>query len=211
MIYAYIRVSTDKQTVENQRFEINNYCDKNNLKIDKWINETVSGKMAAEKRKLGILLKTIEKNDVLICSELSRLSRTMYSLIGILEKCESKKINIIAIKENFKPRKDKYTKYLAPIFAITSEMERDLNSQRTKEGLARLKANGVKLGRPLGSKSKKTKLSGKETEIKRMADKNISLREMAKRLKVHRNTLKDFMVKNEISIKVKLNLKSFEK
>ena len=202
MVYAYIRVSTDKQTVENQRLEINNYCDKNNLKIDKWINETVSGKKAAEKRKLGKLLKVISKNDILICSELSRLSRTMYSLISILEKCESKKINIIAIKENFMPQKDKFAKYLAPIFAITCEIERNLISQRTKEGLARLKADGVKLGRPLGSESKKAKLSGKEARIREMLGEKKSLREMAKKLKVHRNTLKGFIVKNKITVQI---------
>ena len=43
MIYGYIRVSSDKQTVENQRFEIGNFCEKNNLTIDVWVEETISG------------------------------------------------------------------------------------------------------------------------------------------------------------------------
>jgi len=61
MVYGYIRVSTDKQTTENQRFEINKYCAQNNIKIDEWVNETVSGKEAVEKRQLGKLLKVLKE------------------------------------------------------------------------------------------------------------------------------------------------------
>ena len=198
MIYGYIRVSTDKQTVENQRFEIDNYCTKNGIKIDKWIHETISGKEAFRNRKLGKLLKIIRKDDILICSELSRLSRTMYSLILILEKCEKREIEIIAIKENFNPKQNRVSRYIAPIFAIVSEIERNLISQRTKEALSRLKANGVKLGRPFGSKSKNKKLSGKEKIITKMINENISFREIAKKLKVHRKTLKLFIMENNL-------------
>jgi DNA invertase Pin-like site-specific DNA recombinase len=198
MIYGYIRVSTDKQTVENQRFEINNYCAKNGLEIDKWINETISGKEVFEKRKLGRLLKIIRKGDSLICSELSRLSRTMYSLILILERCEKRDIDIIAIKESFNPKQNQISRYIAPIFAVVSEVERNLISQRTKESLSRLKASGVKLGRPFGSKSKNKKLSGKETIITKMLDENLSSREIARKLKVHRKTLKNFIVENNL-------------
>ena len=75
MIYGYIRVSSDKQTVENQRFEINNFCKKENLQIDGWIEETISGTKAYNKRQLGVLLKRIQKDDLIICAELSRLGR----------------------------------------------------------------------------------------------------------------------------------------
>ena len=75
MIYGYIRVSSDKQTVENQRFEINNFCKKENLQIDGWIEETISGTNAYNKRQLGVLLKRIQKDDLIICAELSRLGR----------------------------------------------------------------------------------------------------------------------------------------
>jgi DNA invertase Pin-like site-specific DNA recombinase len=201
MIYGYIRVSTDKQTTENQRFEIENYCVKNGIKIDEWINETISGKEPFEKRKLGKLLKTVRRNDVLICSELSRLSRTMYSMILALEKCEKNGIEIIAIKESFNPKKDRMSKYIVPIFAVLSEVERDLISQRTKEALARLKTEGVKLGRPIGSKSKSKKLSGKEKEINKMLSENISLRKMSRKLKINIKTLRSFIAENKISIK----------
>lgn len=92
MIYGYIRVSTDKQTVENQRFEINNFCKVLNLKIDKWIEETISGNMAVEKRKLGLLLRKLSKEDILICSEISRLGRNLMMIMSILNMCMEKDI-----------------------------------------------------------------------------------------------------------------------
>ena len=77
MIYGYIRVSTDKQTVENQRFEINNFCTKQDIVVHKWIEETISGTKNVDERKLGKLLKKMKKEDILICSELSRLGRSL--------------------------------------------------------------------------------------------------------------------------------------
>jgi DNA invertase Pin-like site-specific DNA recombinase len=196
MIYGYIRVSTDKQTTENQRFEINNYCAKNNIEIDEWINETVSGKESFEKRKLGKLLKKIKKGDILICSELSRLSRAMYSMISALEKFEKNDVKIIAIKERFTLKKDDVSRYFAPVIAIVSEMERDLISQRTKEALARLKCEGVKLGRPKGSKSKSKKLTGKEKLIIQMKKEKMTLKQIAQKLKVSKRTLSYFIAEN---------------
>ena len=81
MIYGYIRVSSDKQTVENQRFEINNFCERENLRIDGWIEETISGTKSYSKRELGKLLKQIQKDDLIICAELSRLGRNLFMII----------------------------------------------------------------------------------------------------------------------------------
>ena len=73
MIYGYIRVSTDKQTVENQRFEINSFASRQNIKVDDWIEETISGTKSYNKRELGKLLKNVKEDDLIICAELSRL------------------------------------------------------------------------------------------------------------------------------------------
>ena len=94
MIYGYIRVSTDKQTVENQRFEINNFCQREQIKVDQWIEETISGTKAVEKRKLGKLLKKLNKDDVLICSELSRLGRSLFMIMDVLSECMKKEIRL---------------------------------------------------------------------------------------------------------------------
>ena len=99
MIYGYIRVSTDKQTVENQRFEINKFCKRQDIQIDEWIEETISGTKEVEKRRLGKLLKRLQKNDILICSELSRLGRSLFMIMDMLSACIKKEIQLWTIKD----------------------------------------------------------------------------------------------------------------
>ena len=94
MVYGYIRVSSDKQTVENQRFEINKFCERENLAIDGWIEETISGIKAYNKRQLGVLLKRIKKDDLIICAELSRLGRNLFMIMEILNICMTKEAKV---------------------------------------------------------------------------------------------------------------------
>lgn len=165
MIYAYIRVSTEKQTVENQKLEIERFCESRNLKVDKWIKETVSGIKAKENRRLGALLKRMKKGDTLIISEISRLSRKMMDIMQILSMCMEKEILVYSIKEGYELGDTIVSKVLAFAFGLSAEIERNLISQRTKEGLARAKAQGVKLGRKKGGKNAKYKLTDKEDQL----------------------------------------------
>jgi len=199
MIYGYIRVSTDKQTVENQRFEIKNFCKRQNLKVDEWIEETISGTKAVEKRRLGKLLKKLQKDDILICSELSRLGRSLFMIMDVLSACMKKEIQLWTIKDNYRLGTDISSKVLAFAFGLSAEIERNLISQRTKEALARAKAEGKILGRPIGAKSSpdKYKLSGKETLIAELLKANVSQRKIATICKVNRSTLARFL-KNQI-------------
>src|SRR5574344_1075446 len=193
MTYGYIRVSTDKQTVENQRFEINNFCINNRIKIDRWIEETISGTKDIDKRKLGKLLIKMKSQDVLICAELSRLGRNLLMIMGILNECMKHDIKVWTIKDNYRLGNDISSKVLAFAFGLSAEIERNLISQRTKEALARKKAEGIILGRPKGKKSNKVKLSGCEEIIQKMIQQNIHRKEIAKVLKVDRNTLHKFI------------------
>jgi DNA invertase Pin-like site-specific DNA recombinase len=193
MIYAYIRVSSDKQTVENQRFEIKAFCKKHAIHVDSWIEETVSGIQNLEKRKLGKLLKRMRKNDVLICSELSRLGRNLLMIMGILNECMNRDVQVWTIKDNYRLGSDISSKVLAFAFGLSAEIERNLISQRTKEALARKRVEGVVLGRPKGSKSKVRKLTGKEAEIKALLDKKVSKSAIARILGVHRLTVLAFV------------------
>ena len=102
MIYGYIRVSSDKQTVENQRFEIKNFCDNQNIKIDGWIEETISGTKAYNKRELGKLLNKVQKDDLIICAELSRLGRNLFMIMEILNICMGKECRVWTIKDNYR-------------------------------------------------------------------------------------------------------------
>ncbi|KAA6323653.1 putative DNA-invertase from lambdoid prophage Rac [termite gut metagenome] len=189
MIYGYIRVSTDKQTVENQRFEINHFCERNVLVVNKWVEETISGTKTAQERKLGKLLKKMKKEDILVCSELSRLGRNLLMIMGILNECMNRDIQVWTIKDNYRLGSDINSKVLAFAFGLSAEIERNLISQRTKEALARKRAEGVVLGRPKGSKSKVKKLTGKEVEIKTLLDKKVSKSAIARILGVHRLTV----------------------
>lgn len=193
MVYGYIRVSTDKQSVENQRYEINRFCDRNVLVVGKWVEESISGMKSIHERELGKLLKTMKKDDILICSELSRLGRNMLMIMGVLNECMSRDIQVWTIKDNYRLGNDINCKVLAFAFGLSAEIERNLISQRTKEALARKKAEGVRLGRPIGSKSKVKKLTGREAEIKVLLDKKVSKSAIARILGVHRLTVAEFI------------------
>ena len=195
MIYGYIRVSSDKQTVENQRFEIMNFCERQKIKINDWIEETISGTKNYDKRQLGKLLKKVDKNDIIICSELSRLGRNLFMIMEILNICMNKECRVWTIKDNYRLGDDIQSKVLAFAFGLSAEIERNLISQRTKEALARKKAEGKILGRPKGRRNnpEKYKLSGKETLIIELLKIGTSQRKMAKLCKVDRNTLARFI------------------
>lgn len=202
MIYGYIRVSSDKQTVENQRFEITNFCQKQSLVIDDWIEETISGTKTYSKRQLGGLLKKVGQDDIIICSELSRLGRNLFMIMEILNICMTKGCRVWTIKDNYRLGDDIQSKVLAFAFGLSAEIERNLISQRTKEALARKRAEGVILGRPKGRKSSpdKYKLSGKEVLISELLKNGTSQRKIAKLCKVDRNTLSRFIKARTLAI-----------
>ncbi len=199
MIYGYIRVSSDKQTVENQRFEITNFCEREGIKIDDWIEETISGTKNYDKRKLGKILKKIRKEDLIICSELSRLGRSLFMIMDILNICMSKEARVWTIKDNYRLGDDIQSKVLAFAFGLSAEIERNLISQRTTEALKRKKEEGVILGRPKGSSNPKNfKLYGKEEKIKELLHQHISKTKIAKILHVNRLTLAKYITKHDI-------------
>lgn len=192
MTYGYIRVSSDKQTVENQRYEITQFCAREGLRIDGWMEETISGTRNYDKRKLGELLCRATAGDLIICSELSRLGRSLYMVMEILALCMAKECRVWTIKDGFRLGDDIQSKVLAFAFGLSAEIERNLISQRTREALARKKAEGVHLGRPKGALGKHTKLSGKEDVIRVLLEHDNSYASIARALHVDRSTLVRF-------------------
>ena len=195
MRYGYIRVSSDKQTVENQRFEINQFCQQNGWTIDGWIEETVSGTRMYTKRRLGKLLRQVGEGDIIICSELSRLGRNLYMIMEILSLCMNRGCRVWTIKDGYRLGDDIQSKVLAFAFGLSAEIERNLISQRTQEALARLKAEGKHLGRPKGSKTCREahSLYRHETYIRRALENGQSKRTIARRLHCGRNTLNRYI------------------
>ena len=199
MVYGYIRVSTDRQTVENQRYEIKNFCKKNDMKIDGWISdEGISGTKDPEKRELGKLLEKAKAGDYILCSELSRLGRSLMMIMAILNECTKKKVNIWTIKDNYRLDNDISSAVMAFAYGLSAQIERQLISQRTKEALARKKAEGIFIGRPKGSLSKKVKLTGKEKDILKYIKQGMSQREISEKLGVSKGTVNRFIRREKL-------------
>ena len=189
-------MSTDKQTTENQKFEIENFTNAQNVTVDEWIEETISATKRLEERKFGQLLYRMKKGDQLIVTELSRLGRNLMQIMSILHLCMEREISVNTIKERYELGNNINSKVLAFAFGLSAEIERNLISQRTKEALARRKAEGVILGRPKGRKSTSLKLTGQEEEIVKLLDKKVSVSAIGRLLGVHRLTVTSFIKAN---------------
>jgi DNA invertase Pin-like site-specific DNA recombinase len=190
MIYGYIRVSTDAQDCANQKIGIESFAKQKMLRIDKWIEDQgVSGIKEPSKRNLGKLMKVLKTGDHVIASEISRLGRELFMIFRILEFFSTKGILLDTVKDNYHLDGSITSKVLAFAFGMAAQIERDMISKRTKEGLEARRRQGVLIGRPIGSISKTKKLDEKEKQIKDLLQKNISYSGIARILRVHRLTV----------------------
>ncbi len=165
MIYAYCRVSTGHQTEENQHFAIEEFARKNQLEIDEWIEEKISSSKELKKRKLNNLISSLKEGDILITTEISRLGRSLFEVMGILQYCLEKNCQVWTLKESFRLGSDIQSKVLAFAFGLSAEISKKLLQERVREALARLKADGRKLGRPKGSYKKKRQRKNKKNIV----------------------------------------------
>ena len=199
MIYGYIRVSTDYQSIENQKLAIKNYCRVRRLRKIQWISETISGTKKPEKRKLGKLLNQTQENDTIVVTELSRLGRSLMMILDVLQELLDKKVKVIAIKEGYELGDNIQSKVLAFAFGLSAEIERTLLSERTKQGLERARKEGKQIGRLKGQRPKRYKLSGKAAFIRRNRILGRSKLSLARELSVTWATLNNFMKRNGIN------------
>jgi len=197
-IIGYIRVSSTKQTIAHQKFEIEQFAMQNNINIDKWVTETISSRKPLNKRKLGQLLDTLKNNDILIACEISRLGRSLLEVMRILENCLNKNCQVWTIKENYRLGNDIQSKVMAFAFGLSAEIERNLISQRTKSSLENIRATGKKLGRPYSAQSKKLKLSKNTKKIKMLLNTGISRYRIAQIMNVQPITLKRFIIRTQL-------------
>ena len=202
---AYVRVSTDDQDFRNQKFEILNYCDKKELKVDKWLELEISSKRSTKERRIDELVTNLKSNDRLVVSELSRLGRSTGEVINLIKLLTDQQVEFISIKQglriNSQNSKDMTSKVMITIFSLLAELERDLISERTKMGMAKAKALGKKIGKPKGPG--KSKLDGKETEIKGFLEKGVTRANIAKILDVSWATLDNFIKQKMTKCKAK--------
>ncbi len=190
--YSYVRVSTDKQDAQNQKHGVLQFCNDRGLGRVTFVNETASGKTRVKDRLLGGLIEKMETRDVLVVSELSRIGRSMLEVMGLLQVLLEKGVIVYAIKGDYELKDNITSKVLAFALSIAAEIERELISSRTRESLARKKAEGVKLGRPVGSTSA-SKLDGKEPQITELLTHGVAKSAIARILACSRGTLIDFI------------------
>lgn len=190
---AYLRVSTDKQTLENQRSEIKRFANTRNLNIDRWVEETVSGKVRDANRKLGCTLKRLKKGDTLVVSELSRLSRTLLDIMAIMRSLLERGVTLYSVKENFCLADDISSKVVIFAFGLAAEIERDLISTRTKEALAARKEQGVVLGHRKGVTPKLDYLQSRKDDITLALKHGAKICQLCKQYGVSRGTMSSFL------------------
>ena len=204
MVYNNITSSTDKQHTYNQKFEIERYILAINISNVRWVEELISGRRKTKDRKLGKLLKKMKKDDILIVSEISRLGRDLLNIMNILHYAMDKEIKIIAIKENYSLGNDINSKVLAFAFGLSAEIERKLISSRTKEALAKRKADGIVLGRPRSKEC--LKLSEQKDLVFELMKSGAPKTQIIEKLGVKRASLYNFLKRNNFILPIdKLN------
>lgn len=192
MIYGYLRVSSDEQDVNSQKQGVIKFAEQHDWKIDEFISdEGVSGGKDPDKRKLGPMLKKLKKDDIVIASEISRLGRDLYMVIDILHFCMKTECKVYTVKDNFQLDDNIQSKVLAFAFGLAAEIERQMIRQRTKEGLRLRMKMGVLLGRPFSNEFENSniKLAPFKDEILKAIEYGGTLRKIATKLGVDRNTL----------------------
>jgi len=191
---AYLRVSTGNQDIDQQRLALLDYAHRNRLTIDEFVKVEVSSRRSLRHRGISQLLDQLDPKDVLLVSELSRLGRSVSQIILLVDRMIEQQIRFVAVKEgiDLEGRQDIQTKVTVTMFGLFAEIERDLISERTKEGLAAARAKGKIIGRPKGVLGK-SKLDGKKDEIQLFLNKGVSKSAIAKIMDVSRTTLRHFI------------------
>src|SRR3954454_15335852 len=191
---AYLRISTGSQDLANQKLAILDYARRERFAIDRFVEAQASSRKGRDQRRVEELLGEMAAGDRLVVSELSRLGRSLGQVIQLVDELVKRKVRFIAIKEaiRFEGKQDMQTKVMVALFGLFAEVERDLISERTKEGLVAARARVRLLGRPKGSQGR-SKLDGKEGEIQMLLEKQVSKASIAKIVGVYATNLRHFI------------------
>lgn len=195
-VYGYLRVSTEDQDENSQRRGVDEFAAKNGLKIDEYvIDHGLSGAKEFKDRAIGKMIKKLQSGDTVIASEISRIGRRLVLVLNFIKICTEKSVKFFTVKDRYSIADTLQSKVILTVMGLCAEIERDLVRQRTKEGLARARAEGKILGRPKGRKTapEKHKLNNKEVLIRSLMEEGLSQRKIAAIVKVNRNTLANFI------------------
>lgn len=192
---GYLRVSTEEQDLEKDKAVILSHVNEKDLGRVEWIQEKISGKVPFRNRQLGTVVDELVKGDNLIVTELSRLGRSMMDIMECLSVIKRKGINVYAVKGDW-CLNGMQSELLAMVFAMASQIERELISARTKAGLARVRASGRKLGRKPGTY--KSKLDKWAPEIVALLKNGSTQAFIAKKYKCTNALITNWIKRNKI-------------
>lgn len=192
MVVAYVRVSTEKQDLDNQKKEIERYVDNRGITVDQWVEEVVSGTVKKENRQLDKVLSQLQKGDTLIITEISRLSRSLLEILSTMEECVKEGVMVLSVKDGYTFDQSINSTVLIFAFGLISEVERKLISMRTREALISRKQAGIVLGRPYGSRPMRNKLLGQKKQIEEMLEQGAKIKYICALYGVSRNTFERF-------------------
>ena len=198
-IYIYLRVSTGAQDTQNQLHGIRQYCQERGIEPDTIVEDTASGSVAWNSRKIGELLSVADKGDVLLVAEVSRLARSTLQVLEILKYASERQVSVVIVKNGLAFDNSMQSKITATILGLAAEIERDFISMRTREALAKRKASGKQLGRPQGALAKHYKLDEKRSEIERYQKLGINQTAIAKLVGVSRPTLRTWLGRQQVA------------
>jgi len=181
-IIAYIRASTDKQDMNNQKWEILEWTKLKELNIDEFVEITLSSRKTNKQRHIDENLQTLGESDTLIVTELSQLGRSASAVIALINELVARSIRVIILKQNLDIyQHDMNSKTVITLLSLFAELERELVSISTKEALATKRMQGVTLGKPKGT-VQKSKFDIHEERIKELLEIGVSVRKIAKLL-----------------------------
>jgi DNA invertase Pin-like site-specific DNA recombinase len=194
-VIAYLRVSTDRQDMDGQRLAVLDHARQLGLVVSKFIEAEVSSRKNIVERRIDEFMSELVTGDTLICSELSRIGRSLTEVVQTVNQLAARKVRVIAIKQGIDIRdgqQDMSSKVMVAMFSLLAELERDLISERTKMALAARKSSGVRLGRPPG-RSSRSKLDGQLDAISELLRHQVSKSAIARMVGTSRSTLDDFI------------------
>jgi DNA invertase Pin-like site-specific DNA recombinase len=197
--HAYLRVSTDAQDVDNQRHGILEYANANGFAGLKFTEDSASGKSSWKERKLGALLESLNPADVLIFAEISRIARNTLQVLEVLQHCAERGVSVHIAKQNMRLDDSMQSRITATVLGLAAEIEREFISIRTKEALAKCRADGIQLGRPKGH-AERVKLDDHDKAIRDYLAKGINKRDIARLIECAPSTLYEWLRRRNIKV-----------
>lgn len=178
---AYLRTSTDKQDLNNQKVEVLEYANREGIQIEEFISISASSKRTQRARRIDELLQMLTAGDTLIVTELSRLGRSTGEVIDLIDNLVHADVRTIVLKQNLilsKDQDDLQSLTMVTMLSLFAQMERMMISKRTKEALAARKAQGIQLGKPKGTIQSSVYDKDKD-RIKELIQMGVSLRKIS--------------------------------